>query len=1457
MYDPPVTPDPQTGPVDRYQEAPRIEREMSVRRDTGLRESLMTETDLGKEAPREGVTPSEIEERDSTRGQADEQALPVVHVCSVQAMKSLEIAIAFELKTGGTLETQGIVDTGAERCIVSTEVLERRAPELLDNLRPLKAVLCGIAGEHVEVKGQVDLHCVVGRRRVFQNFIVAMIKENVIIGLDFLHRYEASWDWLTGELRYGCVDKGTLSETPREENTRVYTALETVLLQPGEAKPVRIGLQGPESKGTHVFLEEPWETKLPEGVTAKAGLIGWSQEEPYLILENRGVEMRVVEEDTFLGQWETLQEVVVNRVSRGMELTETDERERKGPLSDELLQMVQSLPEEVNEHKNDLLKLIREYRSVFAEKGQALGRTGIVKHTIDTGESRPIKQPPRRVPMHQVEIMDTALKEMEEAGVIRPSDSAWSSPVVMVRKKDGTYRFCVDYRKLNSCTRKDAYPLPRIEDNLEAMEGSKWFACLDLASGYWQVEMSEIDKDKTAFTTRYGLWEWNVMPFGLCNAPATFERLMEKVLEGLQWKILVLYLDDIVVFAKNPEQLLERLSQVFSRLLEAGMKLKPKKCDLLKRSVAFLGHVIDGEGIHMDPEKIKVIWSWRTPKDVKDIRIFLGLTSYYRKYVPSYARLAGPMYDLTRNDVEFVWTNNCEKAFKGLKEALVSEPILGYPTPEDSFVLDTDACNNSIGAVLSQIQGEQEVVICYGSRCLLPTEKNYCVTRKELLAIVYFVDYYAHYLLGKEFLIRTDHGSLRWLLNVKDPEGQMARWITRMSRFDYKIEYRPGKKHGNADGVSRRPCEGDCKQCKGKWLSLETEIKSRSVLLRRLNVRKRSPANVKAVELEHVIYLNMGKLRELPAEQEYREAGQHRKTRVLGRRGRIKLVQSKDTDQRTWSEADIARETQEDAELRIVWRWKEDKPPWPEIANMGGNVKALWGRWEQLIWKRGMLWLKWKNQNSKDIWKLVVPQVYRQIVLELLHDAPMAGHFGLKRSASRLITAPVWWVGCQTEMKDYVRKCDLCLRTKPVTKRAKAKMRSFQAGEPMERVAVDILGPIARTERDNLYVVVLVDYFTKWVEIFPLPNHKAVTVAKCLVEKVFSRMGIPKQLHSDQGTDFMSNVFKETCRLLGITQTRTTPWRPQSDGMVERMNRTLEAMLKQYSDDNQGNWDLILPYCAAAYRSSVHDSTGYSPNMMMFGRETRMPIDLLVPHPEEEGEGHLITADMYVDNLKRLLRQAFEIARRNLGKATARQMENYNRKASDKKFEKGMSVWLYNPKRKVGRSPKLDIPWEGPYLIVAVLNDVLLEIQKSPKGKSRVVHQDKVVPTRRQFDGSWVFKLKEVVDPINVDKSLDDIRFLFDTPVEERSTPAAREGHGLEAPAHESIVETAERQDIDTTEIGIPLDETRQSITQNDKGILELENSEDTVISREHALREKGNMKEKWWKRVGHRLTRV
>lgn len=439
-----------------------------------------------------------------------------------------------------------------------------------------------------------------------------------------------------------------------------------------------------------------------------------------------------------------------------------------------------------------------------------LGHTDLVEHNIDTGNENPIKIPPRRLSPKQKEIVDTELKKMLEQNIIEPSNSPWSAPVVLVTKSDGSTRFCIDFRKLNSITKKDAYPLNRIDDALEALSGAQWFSTLDLASGYWQCPLKESDKSKTAFTTHRGLYHFNVMPFGLCNAPATFSRLMNLVLGGLNWTRCLCYLDDVIVFGSTFEIALRNLKDVFECLRKANLKLKPKKCTLFQTEVAYLGHRVSKAGISCDPKKISAVQDWPIPTNVTEVRSFLGTAGYYRKFIPNFSTIASPLSQLTRKNKRFKWDENCQKAFDELKLLLVSAPILAYPIADGKFVLDTDASDTGLGGVLSQIQNGEEKVIAYASVSLLNSQRKYCTTHKELLAIVTFLKHFRNYLFGQNFLLRTDHASLKWLKNFKNPEGMIARWISIVDMYDFEIEHRRGTLHLNADGLSRIPVKRKC-----------------------------------------------------------------------------------------------------------------------------------------------------------------------------------------------------------------------------------------------------------------------------------------------------------------------------------------------------------------------------------------------------------------------------------------------------------------------------------------------------------------------------------------------------------------------------------------------------------------------------------------------------------------------
>ena len=407
------------------------------------------------------------------------------------------------------------------------------------------------------------------------------------------------------------------------------------------------------------------------------------------------------------------------------------------------------------------------------------------------------------VPQTEQKIINEEVQRMLDNKLIQESSSPWTSPVVLVTKKNGKKRFCVDYRKLNAVTKKDQYPLPRIDEMLDSLAGATYFSTLDLMSGYWQVMVHPADREKTAFITRYGTYEFNVMPFGLCNAPATFQRLMNHVYQGIAYKYVVVYLDDTNVFSRTFDDHIKHLREVFIRIRKAGLKLNIEKCNFWMKRLPFLGHIIEEKGISPDPDKIVAVQNIQPPSSVTQLRSFLGLAGYYRRFIQNFSSIAQPLNQLLHKDNPYEWSPKCQKAFEELKCRLITAPILIYPNYKKEFILATDASYIGFGATLSQIANDQkEHPIAYASKSLRKEEVNYGATELECAAIVWAIEHFHKYFGTDHFTLITDHSALKWLKSSQ-PKGRLGRWIMKLQPYNFTIIHKPGRIHSNVDALSR------------------------------------------------------------------------------------------------------------------------------------------------------------------------------------------------------------------------------------------------------------------------------------------------------------------------------------------------------------------------------------------------------------------------------------------------------------------------------------------------------------------------------------------------------------------------------------------------------------------------------------------------------------------------------
>ena len=703
-----------------------------------------------------------------------------------------------------------LCDTGSSVCLIDDSIWDN-IKDKMDNLNEVNYSLRSASKHSLDIIGETKLTFgLLTKKGSWQNYefqfmVVRGLSKPVILGMNFFHANKALIDLYNNRV---FLYKGNTKTTYQLVGSTCYALSTEILLQeqltlpPRTVTRIECQVNNDICDGEEVIFEPNRE--LGALVAASVDIV--KDNKITIEITNVLTEPITLKTDTQLG---VVEKEIEQQGCEWKEDEHTSCAVHEFPIDIDWIKMIEMGDEQTpEEEKRRLLDLLKEYEQCFSRYEGDVGRTDIIQHRIELEGEKPKRCAVRPLKPAMRDILEKELNDLKEKDFIQESFSEYASPVVMVKKKDGSIRFCIDFRQLNRSTRKDSYPLPRISEVLDTLSGAKIFSTLDLKSGYHQIEMYPPDMPKTAFITQFGLYEWKVMPMGLCNAPGTFQRVMDTIMSGLSWKSVLVYLDDLIIFAKDYQEHFERINEVFARLLGARLKLSPKKCHFLQRKIYYLGHIIEDGKISPDPAKTHLIDTYPVPKNLKEVRSFTALVSYYRKYIKNFAQIAKPLSCLLEKNAKFNWTDDCQRAFDTLRLALSERTQLTLPDFSKPFQLACDASAVAVGAVLSQVgEDGKEYPIAFASKVLSKTERNWSVTEREAYAIVWSVNYFRSFLLGNHFKLLSDHKPLCWLRDLKNPAPKLARWILQLEEYDFEVIYKEGKKNANADAMSRLPTD--------------------------------------------------------------------------------------------------------------------------------------------------------------------------------------------------------------------------------------------------------------------------------------------------------------------------------------------------------------------------------------------------------------------------------------------------------------------------------------------------------------------------------------------------------------------------------------------------------------------------------------------------------------------------
>ena len=973
---------------------------------------------------------------------------------------------------------------------------------------------------------------------------------------------------------------------------------------------------------------------------------------------------------------------------------------------------MQVFPPENDETQDDLPSacktVLDEFPDVFEPLPPGLPDTHGVGHVIPLHEGA---QPPRRRPFRmsprEKEEAEKQVAWLLEMGWIEPSSSPYGSTILFKEKKDGTLRMCVDYRALNQLTVKNRYPLPRIDDLLDQLHGATVFSSLDLQHGYHQIRIADSDVPKTAFMTHRGLYQYKVLCFGLSNAPSSFQAVMNRVLAPVIGKCAVVYMDDILIFSRSMEEHAQHLRLVLQLLRAAKLKCKLTKCAFGKSSIKFLGFLVGGGGLSVDPKKVQVVVDWPTPATPKEVQSFLGLATYFRRFCPGFAAVARPLHRLTHKDVQFEWTIEAQAAFDKIKVLLTTAPVLALPdlTPTaPPFEVSCDASDYAVGAVLVQ-NGK---ALAYESRLLAAAEQNYSTGEKELLAVVHAMRTWRCFLEGGKAVVVTDHNPITYLQTQKNLSRRQVRWSEYLQNFEFEWKYRPGTLNP-ADALSRV-----------RLLPRSSTADATASAGVELPAARAGAGQGTAVAQSGTVLLPV---QGVVAEPEADQPMVLEEAEVPAAPVQLGLVLLAVRQLGTSSDVSVL-------EVRArSWPYNRKVPNVLDRCRKGYEKDS----WLARNATRLQEWLQEDGLYRRDgradgpIYVPDVDTLRREILVET-HDTPYGGHLGAQRTIEQVQRLFVW-PGMTTDVKEFVDTCHTCQRDKAPRQGPAGHLLPLAVpGRRWESVSMDFITHLPRTSAGNTSIAVFVDRLTKMVHLAALPeNAAAPEVARCFLHNVFRLHGLPRELVTDRDSRFTSHFWQEVMRILGTRRSMSTAFHPQSDGQTERMNAVLQDMLRHWVGPLLNNWDQLLDCAEFAINNAKQSSTQDTPFRLNYGQDPLTPLSI-------EADTRVPCAADFVGKMS----DAVVRAKAAMQVARHRQQMYHNRGRRDVHFEEGQKVLLkttnFQWPQKLGR--KLLPKWIGPFAIVSKVGRLAYKLELPPHLKMHPVFHVSLLKLFKEGDRS-------------------------------------------------------------------------------------------------------------------------